>query len=103
MFERISESYVNYGAVLHFEPELESAEVRILADAIAERCGGRAAVFSGSDGEGYGFAMVIRDGDLRTFGKEMTAALNGRGGGKPNFQQGRVAATRQEIETFFGA
>ena len=101
IFERISESYANCGAVLHFEPELEAAEVRILADAIAERCGGRAAVFSGADGEGYCFAIVTRDGDLRSFGKEMTAALNGRGGGKPNFQQGRVAATRQEIENFF--
>ena len=102
VFEAIAKSYVNCGDVLRFEPELEATEVRILADAIAEACGGRAAVFSGTDGEGYGFAMVTRDGDLRPFGKEMTAALNGRGGGKPNFQQGRVAATRQEIEAFFG-
>ena len=51
--------------------------------------------------DGYAFAMVTRDGDLRSVGREMTTALNGRGGGKPNFQQGRVAATRQEIENFF--
>jgi alanyl-tRNA synthetase len=31
----------------------------------------------------------------------MNAALNGRGGGKPEFQQGSLKATRQEIEAFF--
>ena len=102
VFEAIAKKYENCGDVAHFEPNLESAEIRILADTIAEACDGRAAVFSGADGEGYGYAMVIRDGDLRVIGKEMTTALGGRGGGKPNFQQGRVAATRQQIEAFFG-
>jgi hypothetical protein len=31
----------------------------------------------------------------------MTQALNGRGGGKPNCQQGRVQAGRSAIEAFF--
>ena len=86
---------------MHFEPDLEPAQVRMLADAIAQVCGGRAAVFSGADADGYAYAMVDHKNDLRPFGKEMTTALRGRGGGKPNFQQGRVAATRPEIETFF--
>ena len=45
--------------------------------------------------------MVDHNNDLRPFGKEMTGVLKGRGGGKPNFQQGRVAAKRREIEQFF--
>ena len=101
VFESIAKSYANCGDVVHFEDGLEAAEVRMLADAVAEVCGGMAAVFSGSDGAGYGFAMVTRQGDLRALGKEMTAALQGRGGGKPNFQQGHVSAARQEIENFF--
>ena len=101
IFEGIAKSYVNCGDVIHFETNLESAEVRQLADTIAEICGGMAAVFSGEDGAGYSFAMVAREGDLRPVGKAMTSALSGRGGGKPNFQQGRVNATRQEIQTFF--
>lgn len=101
VFENVAESYVNCGDVLHFEEGLTSAELQQLADAIASKCGGVAAVFSGTDGVGYGFAMVVRDGDLRPFGKMMLAALSGRGGGKPNFQQGRVTATRLEIEAFF--
>ena len=87
--------------VVHFEPDLDSTQVRMLADAIAQRCDGTVAVFSGTEEEGYAYAMVDHKNDLRTFGKEMTAALHGRGGGKPNFQQGRVAAKRQEIEAFF--
>ena len=101
IFETIAKDYVNCKNVLHFEPDLEPAQVRTLADAIAQRCEGVVAVFSGADGEGYAYAMVDHQDDLRLFGKEMTTALHGRGGGKPNFQQGRVAAKRQEIEAFF--
>ncbi len=100
IFEEIAKCYVNCGDVVCFEPGLESAEVRQLADIIAEVCGGAAAVFSGREEDGYSFAMVTRQGDLRQTGKAMTAALGGRGGGKPNFQQGRVSATRQQIEDF---
>ena len=103
IFETIAKGYAGSGHVLHFEPALESTEIRMLADAIADTCGGRAAVFSGTEETGYAFAMVMREGDLRTLGKEMTAALGGRGGGKPNFQQGRVAAKREQIEAFFRA
>jgi len=96
-----AEGYVNHGDVLHFEEGLDPVLVREYADAIAETCQGMAAVFSGADGEGYAYCLVTRNGDLRAFGKAMTAALNGRGGGKPYFQQGRVSATREEIEGFF--
>ena len=101
IFGSVANSYVNHGDVVHFEDGMDSVQIRELADAIAECCGGTAAVFSGSDEMGYGFAMVTRQGDIRMLGKEMTAVLNGRGGGKPNFQQGRVNATRAAIERFF--
>ena len=101
LFAITAESYVNYGDVLHFEDGLESALVRELADGIAEVCGGRAAVFSGSDESGYSYCLATREGDLRAFGKEMNTALNGRGGGKPNFLQGSVKAAKAEIEKFF--
>ena len=101
LFDGIAKNYVNCGNVLHFEEALDSVLVRELADKIADVCGGTAAVFSGGDGEGYAFCLVTREGDLREQVKTMTKALNGRGGGKPNFQQGRVQATRVEIEAFF--
>ena len=101
LFAGISAGYAGRGDVLHFEDGLDSVAVRELADAIAELCGGTAAVFSGSDDGGYAFCLVTRSGDLRQLGKEMTKALNGRGGGKPICQQGRVSAVRADIEAFF--
>lgn len=101
MFASIAANYAGTGDILHFEEGLDNVAVRELADAIAEKCGGTAAVFSGDDETGYAFCLVARQGDLRQFGKEMTKALNGRGGGKPNCQQGRVQAKQAEIEAFF--
>ena len=101
LFALLAQSYVNCGDVLHFEENLDSVQIRVLADAIADTCGGRAAVFSGTEETGYAFALVARDGDLRPFGKAMTGALSGRGGGKPSFQQGRVSAGKEQIQAFF--
>lgn len=101
IFRNIAENYENRGNVLHFETGLGSVELRELADAIAGTCGGVAAVFSGEDEAGYGYAMVARQGDLRPLGREMTTALKGRGGGKPNYQQGRLNAPKEKILDFF--
>ncbi len=101
ILEDIARNYVNCGDVVHFEPGLEPVQVRELADGIAEHCGGTAAVFSGQDSQGYSYALVTREGDLRGLGKAMTAALSGRGGGKPICQQGRVQADKAAILAFF--
>ena len=101
MLAGIAQNYANAGDVLHFEDDLEPVQVRELADQIAAVCGGTAAVFSGVDGDRYKYALITRTGDLRAFGKAMTAALNGRGGGKPICQQGSVGATKAQIQAFF--
>ena len=101
IFGDIARQYAGRGDAVHFEEGLDNVAVRELADRIAEVCGGVAAVFSGDDEGGYAFCLVTRQGDLRQLGKEMTKTLNGRGGGKPEFQQGRVNATRAEVEAFF--
>ena len=74
---------------------------RELTEKITQVCTGWAAVFSGAEGQGYSFCLGTRQGDLKALCKEMTEALHGRGGGKPNWQQGRVQASKAEIETFF--
>ena len=101
LFSITAAGYTGKGNVLHLEEDLDNVAVRELADAIAETCQGTAAVFSGSDAEGYAFCLVTRQGDLRAFSKEMTGALNGRGGGKPICIQGRVSAAKEQIEAFF--
>lgn len=100
-FDSIAKSYQGSGTVIHFEAGLESGTVRELCDAIADRCGGMAAVFSGNEEAGYFYCLVTRSGDLRQLGKDMNKALNGRGGGKPQFLQGRVQASKAEIKAFF--
>ena len=66
-----------------------------------ETCGGRCAVFAGSDGQGYKYALGQEGGDLRSLVKELNGALQGRGGGKPNFAQGSIQAPEAEIRAFF--
>jgi hypothetical protein len=39
--------------------------------------------------------------DLKQYGKEISAALNAKGGGSSEMLQGRANATRAEIEAFF--
>ena len=101
LFRSTADRYAGSGDVLHFEEGLDSVGVRELTDAIAECCGGRAAVFSGDDERGYNYCLASRTADLRAFGKEMNQALFGRGGGKPGFQQGSVRCTEKEIRQFF--
>lgn len=101
LYSQTAAGYANAGNVLHFEENLDGTGLRELADAITKECGGWAAVFSGNDSEGYGFCLAAKAGDLRPMCREMTAALSGRGGGKPGFQQGRVQAKQEEITAYF--
>lgn len=101
VFKSIAESYVNQKNVLHFADDLRPVKVRELADAIAGRVGGIAAVFSGRDGDGYSVCLVSRTVDVRELGKEMNQALHGRGGGKKEAVQGTVSAEKADIEAFF--
>ena len=87
--------------VLLFQEGMEAGSVQKLADAILQVCKGRCAVFSRNADGSYKYAMGEIDGDLRQYTKEMNAALNGRGGGKPFFVQGSVQATEDEIRNFF--
>lgn len=99
LFAQKAEALTGKGNVLLFEEGLTPDGVRRLTDAVFKTCGGRAAVFSKTDA-GFSYAIASSE-DIRGFVKDMNEALHGRGGGKPNFCQGSVAATREEIENFF--
>ena len=81
--------------------ELSADGLRQMADAGMHACGGVCAVFTGSDEAGWRYAIGHAGGDLRAFSKRMNDALRGRGGGKPEFVQGSVQASRAEIEAFW--
>lgn len=83
-----------------FEDGLNAVEIRKLADMLSERTG-LAAVFSGSDGEGYKYVVCSRQKDVAALGKDLNRELNGRGGGKNPMIQGSVQAEKAEIREFF--
>ncbi len=101
VFDSIANRYQGAGNVLYFADGLVPGAVRELADRIAGCCGGTAAVFSGSDADGYSVCLVNKADSVAELGKQMNAALNGRGGGKPGFFQGSVKATKAQIQAFF--
>ena len=101
VFAQKAQALAGAGNVLLFEPAMNPDSLRRLTDLVMTACGGRAAVFAGSDADGYKYAVGEQDGDLRQLVKELNAQLHGRGGGKPFFAQGSVQAGRAEIEVFF--
>ena len=100
-FAALAGQYAGQGSVVLFEDGLSPDGLRRLCGAVLRTCGGRCACFSGEDGQGYKYAVGQLGGDLRALVKELNQALSGRGGGKPDFVQGSVQASRGEIETFF--
>lgn len=99
-FAAKAEQLRGQGNVLVKMDGLSADGVRRAAIAIQETCGGRAAVFSGDEENGYKYAVGEPDGNLRDWVKELNGALQGRGGGKPGFVQGSVAAKWDEIVAF---
>lgn len=85
---------------LIFEDGLNAVEIRKLADMLSERTG-LAAVFSGSDGEGYKYVVCSRQKDAAALGKDLNRELNGRGGGKNPMIQGSLQAEKAQIREFF--
>ena len=100
-FEAIARENEGRGDVLLFQPAMKGDSVRKLADAVAKRAGGLAAVFAGEDGQ-YAYALVQADGqDISPLVKDLNKALNGRGGGRNGFAQGSVQAEETVIREFF--
>ncbi|MBR4992046.1 MAG: alanyl-tRNA editing protein [Clostridia bacterium] len=97
---RKAREYAGKGDVLRLEGPMSADSVRRLCDAVLDTCGGRCAVFAG-EADNYKYAIGTRDGDVRPLVKELNAALNGRGGGKPNFAQGSVVGDQSAIKAFF--
>lgn len=82
-----------------FETDMNAVEVRKLADSAADRAE-LAAVFSGSDRDGYQYVMCSRSMDMAALGKQFREALGGRGGGRNPMIQGSVQAPEEDIRDF---
>ena len=100
-FAALAQRYADEGNVVVFEDGLSPDSLRRLCGAVQAACGGRCACFSGEDGSGYQYAIGQPGGDLRPLVKSLNQTLQGRGGGKPDFVQGSLSATREAIQEFF--
>ena len=85
------------GNLCVFDSLLGEVALRELVNALAAKCGGFAAAFSGSDETGYRYVIGSRRVDLRAKSRELNAAIQGRGGGSPEMIQGSCRATKAEI------
>ena len=94
IFAQYAAEYAGSGDVLLFLGDATPEALRRCCLAVAETCGGRCAVFSGTDGD---YKYAVSGADV----KAMNAVLHGRGGGKGGFAQGSAACSRAEIEAFF--
>ena len=101
VFSHIAAENQDKGDVVLFQPPMKPDSVRKLADAVARRCGGLAAVFAG-EADHYAYALVRADGgDISPLVKALNGALHGRGGGRSGFAQGSVQAEQSAIQEFF--
>lgn len=86
------------GNILVFDGTLGEIAQRELANLLMEKAGGFAAVFCGSDEDGWRYIIGSKRLDLRAMSREINAAIQGRGGGTPQMIQGSARANRAEIE-----
>ncbi len=100
IFEEIAKGYAGQEKILHFTAGLEPAGVRLLAEKIGEKCD-FCGVFSQKE-DTLLYCLASKNTDLRPIGKALNEKFQGRGGGKPNFQQGNLRAGQAQIEGFFG-
>ena len=96
LWDRTAEEYRGKGNVLHMDETLTPLAVRELADRIAERCGGTAAVLSGTN-----LCVISKTDDLKALSAALRTELTARGSGKPGIFQGTVPAEKDEILAFF--
>lgn len=88
------------GNFIIFDTVLDEPALRELVNEAVTKCGGLAAVFSGSDEAGYRYIIGSRKIDLRASAKEINSGINGRGGGSSEMIQGSCKESAENIQNF---
>ncbi len=88
------------GNLCVFDSLLDEVALRELTNRLAAKCGGYAAVFSGSDEEGWRYLIGSLHTDLRARSRAINAGIGGRGGGSSTMLQGRAEKSAKEIRRF---
>ena len=88
------------GNIIIFDTVLDEPALREFVNEAVTKCGGLAAVFSGSDEAGYRYIIGSRKIDLRASAKEINSGINGRGGGSSEMIQGSCKESAENIQKF---
>ncbi len=88
------------GNICIFDNVLDEPALRSIVNEAVKKCGGIAAVFSGSDETGYRYIIGSRAVDLRKAAKQINEGISGRGGGKSEMIQGSCTACSLTIQKF---
>ena len=99
IFDGIAAGYAGKGNVLHMDSSLTPLAVRELADRIASRCGGVAAVVGGE--ANFSICLMGPREEVTALGTDLKTRLSARGGGKPGIFQGTVTATEGQLREYF--
>ncbi len=95
LFALTARQYAGQSCGVHFAQDLSSAEVRLLCGQISGQAA-LAAVFSGTDGD---YTLCLSGTGAETAFQALVQRLGAKGGGRDGFYQGRVRASRNQIET----
>ncbi len=88
------------GHVYGFSPDVTYDDLRYCVNGLQETCTGVCALFSQTANNEFIYIVSSSQENIQCLVKEMNTALNGRGGGKPNYAQGKVNAAKEEIENW---
>ena len=91
------------GNICIFDSTLDEPALRALINEAVKKCGGVAAVFSGSDDTGFRYIIGSRSVDLKSAAKVINEGISGRGGGSPNMIQGNCSACTETIQKFLNS
>lgn len=91
------------GNICIFDSTLDEPALRALINEAVKKCGGVAAVFSGSDDTGFRYIIGSRSVDLKSAAKVINEGISGRGGGSPNMIQGNCTACTETIQKFLNS
>ena len=86
------------GNIVLFSDILDEIAQRELVNLLMPKAGGFAAVFTGSDRDGWRYVIGSLHVDLRAGARTVNALIDGRGGGTPQMIQGSARAARAKIE-----
>lgn len=99
-WSELSTTQIN-GCVYAFSENLSYEQLRYCSNILAQSSAVLSMLFSTNDGENYIYAVGSREYDTRPIVKALNEAFEGKGGGKPNYVQGKIVSRSiEEIKAF---